>query len=76
MKRKPKTYYMHTIDGRPAFFAGDQVCFMNFYGKPSKLALSLKQIRKEQAKSREYRQSIGFSDDHDRYRLGYRRVCV
>lgn len=43
------TYYMHTINNKPAFYVpGEQICFMAFYGKPNKLATSLKQIRLEQ----------------------------
>jgi len=71
-----KTYYMHTINGHPAFWSGndEQICYMDFYGKPSPLSKSLKQIRQEQQATIRYRRANGFKDDKDKY--GYKRVCV
>lgn len=54
-----KTKYMHTIDGKPASFEGDQVCFSH---KQIKLVDSLYLIRKQQKQSTEWRKSQGFSD--------------
>lgn len=66
-----RTYYMHTLNGEPAYFDGDQVVFATFYGKAAPLARSLNQIRAEQRKSGEWREMQGFKD-HDRY--GHLRV--
>ena len=71
--KKPKTYYLHTLDGQPADFSGEQVCYAVHYGKPNKLATSLKQIRREQQASREYRERIGFENDCE---YGYRRYSI
>ncbi len=70
---KVKTYYLHTIDRRPGTFDGNQICFATFYGKPNKLATSLKQIRAEQKASREYRARRGFDDS---FEYGYRRYSL
>ena len=45
------TYYLHTLDGKPAEFVTDQntICFRTKYGKAGLLATSLHQIRREQA---------------------------
>lgn len=47
-----KNYYLHTLDGLPAAFYDDRVCFMSFYGPANPLATSLKQIRREQDSSK------------------------
>lgn len=69
----PTTYYLHTLNGQPAFFDGDQVVFACFYGKAAPLAASRRQIAKEQRKSRAYRAALHL-EDGDRY--GYRRVAA
>lgn len=62
-----KSYYMHTLDGKPACFDGWQVCFgMN--GR--RVASSLKQIRREQHESTANRTAAGLQD-HDT--MGYVR---
>lgn len=74
--KKRKAYYMHTIDGSPAFFSerSGQICYMNFYGKPPKLAKSLKQIRREQELTREFRVRNNLKFDYAFF--SYRRVSV
>lgn len=70
---KSKTYYLHTIDGRPAYYVpGMQICYINFYGKPKPLVASLDQIRAEQKASSEWRKAQGY--DHGTKDYGYRRV--
>ena len=72
-----KTYYMHTINGKPAFWSENdrQICYMSFYGKASPLSESLWQIRLEQKATIAYRKACGFhEDENDKY--GYRRVSV
>lgn len=70
---KAKTYYLHTIDSRPAFYEpGQQICFAQVYGKPARLARSLAQIRSEQKKSLAWRRSLGYSHEAEGY--GYKRV--
>jgi hypothetical protein len=44
MKSKKRSYYLHTIDGKPAEFNHPYICFSN---KRIKLADSLAQIRQE-----------------------------
>lgn len=67
-----RTYYLHTLDGRPAaFFPGDGICFMNFYGKANPLCRSLKEIRQQQKESERIR-----CDCPDGAQLGYRRVSL
>lgn len=62
------TYYMHTLDGRPAaFFPHDGVCFTN---KRITLAKSLRQIRREQTLCRAMRLT-----DHG-YKYGYATVIL
>lgn len=75
MKRKTKTYCMHTIDGRPAFFAGNQICFVLRTRKPHKLAKDLKQIRREQKLTIKYRSEVlGIGEEPNKY--SYIRVSV
>lgn len=45
-----KTMYMHTMDGRPAYFDEDTQELYFVSNRPFPLAKDLKQIRKEQAK--------------------------
>ena len=70
--RTKRTYYMHTLNGRPAVFCeGQGVCFASFYGKPNRLARSLKQIRAEQAASRHLDDIRG---GEEKWAYGYIRV--
>ena len=72
-----KTYYMHTINGKPAFWSEDdgQICYMDAFGKASLLSESLRQVRLEQKATIAHRKACGFHEDEkDKY--GYRRVCV
>lgn len=55
-----KIYYLHTLDGKPAYFDGQQVCFVNYRGKAAPLAKNLAQIRKEQQMSDEWREKQGY----------------
>lgn len=71
-----KTYYMHTIDGRPAFYVlGKQICFMTFYGLANPLAKSLRQIKAERIKSVKWRKSKGF-DNYNIGQYGHFRVSA
>jgi len=54
-----KTKYLHTIDGHPAWFNGEQICFAS-PRKPLFLADSLQQLRKEQLAAKHHRASKGF----------------
>jgi len=42
------TKYLHTLDGKPAYFDGWQIVFATKFGKAAPMAESLQQIRKEQ----------------------------
>lgn len=55
------TYYLHTLDGKPAEFWENQICFATFYGKAALLARDLKQIRHEQKLSKTWRKKQGFN---------------
>ena len=59
--------YMHTIDGMPAAFDGDQICYRSFYGKAQPLCDDLAQIKREQQLTKKYRDSMGFSDYETKY---------
>ena len=67
------TYYMHTLNGCPAFFGGKQICFMISSRKANPLASSLRQIRQEQRQTSEWRISHGYSDNKI---YGYLRVLL
>lgn len=71
------TYYMHLLDGKPAYFDRDQVCFMmrgGFTRAKQTLCVSLKQIRSEQKRSGQWREQQGYSD-HD-WEYSYVRVVA
>lgn len=72
MSRKTK-YYMHTINGKPAIFDGDQVCYGHQGMNIAKLPTSLKELRDEQAASIAWRRRQGFSDCVGSY--GYLRLA-
>lgn len=65
--------YMHTINGYPARFLGDQIYYA-YYKKPTALADSLKQIKKEQIASKKFRRGKGWSDCEWQY--GYFQIEV
>ena len=71
--------FMHTIDGRPAGFDGEQVVFATHHPHwqdrpyPVRLVASLRTIRAQQERSRSYRASAGFFDEWD---YGYAYVEV
>ena len=67
-----KSYYMPTIDGRPAEFDGTQIVFMNVYGKPNEVCRSLKEIRRQQKQSIKWRSNFGVDPTLGKY--GYFRV--
>ena len=54
-----ETYYMHTIDGQPATFDGDQICFAHpRHGNP--LRRSLAEIKADRKRTERYRRTLGF----------------
>ncbi len=67
------SYYLHTLNGKPAGFYDGQICYASFYGKPTPLCSSLKQIKEEQAASRKWRREQGWVVSHSEY--GHRRVA-
>ena len=67
-----QSFYMHTINGCPGMFDGDQICYTQGLNQsPNELALSLRQIRNEQQESKRYRSRSRFSDTSE---YGYVRV--
>ncbi len=74
MKKNYK--YMHTVDGRPGFYEpGRQICFFKST-QPIPLVDSLKQIKKEQKASAEWRRSKGFSSSDAENGYGWMKVLV
>ena len=68
------TYYLHTIDGKPAYYEeGRQIVFARCYGKAAPLVTTLKQIRKEQELSAEWRENEGLPHYYD---YGHQRVSI
>lgn len=65
--------YMHTIDGKPAFFHGGQICFVRQGVAMSELLVpTLRQIRREQQAAIAYRREKGwrvFGYDYIRVRV-------
>ena len=61
-KRKTKCKYIHLINGEPAIFDGEQICFAR-HGMPLALMLrdSLDEIRENQKASYRYRVQNGFT---------------
>lgn len=57
---KKKCKYMHTLNGQPAQFDGEQICFAD---KRIKLADSSVQIRREEQLSRRWRLQNGYENE-------------
>jgi hypothetical protein len=55
--------YIHTINGQPGVFSGQQICYATrTHGNTRAPATSLRQIRAEQAASEAWRTKKGFSN--------------
>ena len=66
--------YMHTINGHPAGYDGDQVCY-HWQGQSiAEWPRSLAALRREQKKCMEWRTSQGM--DAEAHEYGYRRYTV
>lgn len=65
-----RSRYMHTLDGRPAQFNGEQLVYRT---RSVRLVPTLAQVREEQAASRDFRTACGCGDRRDGY--GYIRVA-
>jgi hypothetical protein len=59
--------YMHTIDGKPAYFAGDQIVFAPYRGKPAQLAPSRDAIKEQQRMTKAFRKKHGFDFNETRF---------
>jgi hypothetical protein len=65
-----KRMYMHMINGQPAFFDGEMVCYMNHaqHGHHRQAIVpSLKQLRAEQKASLAYRKRNNYADHVNEY---------
>lgn len=75
IKTKSRWLYFHTIDGCPAqYWKGEQICYVNSYGKNGgivNVCSSLKQIKKEQKLSDNWRLSKGYPINGN---YGYLRI--
>jgi len=68
-------YYLHTIEGKPAGFDGDQICYADKgKGWASPLVKDLKTIRKQQKKTFKFR--VQFKEKYDKYQDKYDYVIV
>lgn len=76
MRVRFRTYYLHTIDEKPAYFDGDQVVFNGgrWARGPQPLATSLRQIKDERLRSILFRLKRGWRSGDGRY--GHVRVTV
>ena len=65
------TYYLHTLDGKPAQFIPSQrtICFIGKYGPSAEPATSLRQIRREQAIDRAENPDTSSDFKHDYVRI-------
>jgi hypothetical protein len=60
--------YLHTIDGKPATFDGEQISFVTQHPDwqdrpyPARPVASLRTIKAQQARAREYRRQMGFGE--------------
>ncbi len=67
-------YYMHTVNDQPAMFDGDQIVFGLSDIASHEMRRSLRQIRRDQQRSREFRKS--YKDPLGAFTYGYIRVRV
>lgn len=63
--------YMHTINGKPAQFTGGQICFAPW--KITRFAKDLRQIRREQDATKQYRKDRNYSL---KFNYGYRIIYL
>ena len=68
-----KNIYLHTAEGKPAMFDGEQIVTV-CTSTGMTPAMSVRQIRNEQQKSIRYRRSHNFEVDPAWY--GYRRIVI
>lgn len=76
MSDKPvlRKAYMHTLDGQPAFFSGDQICFLPPSRARNVLRGSIQEIYADRKATEKYRKKHNFRIDNVRY--GYRMFYV
>lgn len=65
------TYYMHTLDGKPAYFDGEHIYLIRQFGKSKTIGKSLRQIKREQQIDKRNSESRIFD-----YEYGYVRLRV
>ncbi len=63
-----KIYFMHLLDGEPAYFTGEQLCYLptnskHNWQKKGVLVETVDEIHRQQAASLEYREKNGFSNE-------------
>jgi hypothetical protein len=78
MTKSEKTYYVHTIDGRPAFYyKNEQIVYLAGRNlKKEHLVKSRKQIIKEQRSSIAWRKKRGYSCDDGYCNYHYFRIRI
>ena len=68
-------YYLHTLEGKPAGFDGEQICYAskgNGWFVP--LVKDLKTIRRQQQQTFEFRKKL--KEKYDKYQTTYDYVIV
>lgn len=61
------TYYLHTMEGEPAYFDGDQIVFVSRGRHAAVLVDSLATIRKQIRATEQFRLRHGFSFDPEEH---------
>lgn len=75
VKKKYKTYYLHTIGGQPAYYVkGKQIFYGDILEIPQHLVKSLNQIKREQKASCKYRKGWGWEESPQNF--GYDYIIV
>lgn len=71
-----KNYYIHTINGRPAFFDGNQICYASKHQREGNVACtSLAQLRRQQHRSAKWRYEM-FGETGMKQEYGYVRFTL
>lgn len=62
-----KKVYMHTINGKPGYFNGYQICYLPKSRAKNVLRMELETIFLERLASNRYREKQGYSDSSEDY---------
>lgn len=68
--------YMHTIEGHPAIFDGEQIVYSNREISLSDMKVSLIKIRQEQKRSKKFRKNLIHTATYEEPYFGYGHTIV